>query len=124
MHFDSSLPKKEGDRARIRTIKSGKTANSLHCLEYFFWMYGDHVGELNIYLVYDGEVPDQPQLPLKGSTGQGWIKLSATIPFGATTEFEVIDRNLKQSRGLNNLIKSVLILKLIIEAVAGDQRGG
>ena len=101
LHFDSSLPKNKGDRARIRTTKSGKSANSFHCLEYFFWMYGDDVGELNIYLVNDGQVPDQPQLPLKGSTGQGWIKMSATIPFGESTEFE-----------------------LIVEAVAGDERGG
>jgi hypothetical protein len=89
MSIDSSIPNRKGFKARLNSPLVTKSGNSVHCLTFAYFMYGDNVGSLIVYMstIFDG-------LSLKynftGSKGNQWIKQLSTITFATKLDFQII----------------------------------
>ena len=62
-----------GDNAKLQLVVPGSMSNSTTCLTFFFNMYGDGMGTLN---VFSG---DTMILALIGDHGESWIKETRTV---------------------------------------------
>jgi len=82
-----SKPNRKGQKARIQSVTNSKSSNSVHCLRFAYYMYGDNVGSLNIYL---GTFGSQPSHSLTGSKGNQWNRYQLDLMFGDNIDFYVI----------------------------------
>lgn len=66
--------------------------NSIHCLQFAYFMYGDNVGDLNVYInpKADNSVPPVPNYKISGSKGNQWNFEKITMNFNETLGFNVI----------------------------------
>ena len=87
MFIDSSKPNRKGQKARIQSVTNSKSNNSVHCLRFAYYMYGDNVGSLNIYL---GTFGSQPSNSITGSKGNQWNRYQLDLMFGDNIDFYVI----------------------------------
>ena len=89
MSVDSSIPNRKGFKARLESPSVIKSGSSVHCLSFAYFMYGDNVGSLIVYMstIIDG-------LSLKynftGSKGNRWFKQLSTITFATNLDFQII----------------------------------
>ena len=79
MYIETSLPRVAGDNAKLEVYVSGK--GELSCLEFYYHMYGDTMGTLN---VFSGNVI---MFSLSGNQGDYWIKVEKTIYLDNTVSF-------------------------------------
>jgi hypothetical protein len=90
MFIDSSIPNRAGQKARINSITNTKATNSVHCLRFGYYMYGDNVGSLNMYVGTSNGLPSNPSFSLTGSKGNQWFRQQLTITFNINTDFYVV----------------------------------
>ena len=71
MYIETSSPRRQGDNAKLQVSVSGNGAAA--CLEFFYHMYGDTIGTLNVY--------SGSELVFNVSANQGfhWIPAMKTI---------------------------------------------
>ena len=71
MYIETSLPRGQGDNAKLQVSVPGNGAAA--CLDFFYHMYGDTVGTLNVYsgneLVFN----------VSGNQSNYWIRARKTI---------------------------------------------
>jgi hypothetical protein len=108
MFIDSSKPNRKGQKARIQSVTNSKSSNSVHCLRFAYYMYGDNVGSLNIYLGTSSNRPSFPSYTLTGSKGNEWFRQRLTVTFNANVDFYVVFEGkvgdgLKGSIGLDDI---------------------
>ena len=89
MFIDSSIPSRKGQKARIISVTKTKSSNSVHCLRYAYYMYGDNVGDLNMYIGSPGSLPPNPSFTLTGSKGNQWFRQQLTVTFNINLDFNV-----------------------------------
>ncbi|XP_067319250.1 MAM domain-containing glycosylphosphatidylinositol anchor protein 2 isoform X3 [Anolis sagrei] len=105
MYIEASSPRKEGDRARlISPIFSippknpyGAT-NTAYCFSFYYNMYGQHIGTLNVYLRLKSQTTlESPFWSSSGNKGQGWLQ--ARVNIHPNTSFQVIFEGIR-GRGI------------------------
>ena len=93
MFIDSSIPNRKGQKARVKSVTITKSSNSVHCLRFAYYMYGDNVGTMNVYLSTGTSVPTIPSYSLTGSKGNQWFRQQLTINFNSNLDFSVNNLN-------------------------------
>ena len=79
MYIETSSPRVAGDNAKLELSVSGN--GELSCLEFYYHMYGDTMGTLN---VYSGNAVI---FSLSGNQGDYWRKAERTIYLHSTVSF-------------------------------------
>ena len=79
MYIETSSPRVAGDNAKLDMSVSGN--GELSCLEFYYHMYGDTMGTLN---VFSG---NKVVFSLSGNQGSYWIKAEKTIYLDNTVSF-------------------------------------
>ena len=79
MYIETSSPRVAGDNAKLELSVSGN--GELSCLEFYYHMYGDTMGTLN---VFSGNAVI---FSLSGNQGNYWIKVERTIYLDNTVSF-------------------------------------
>ena len=71
--------------------------NQQRCLEFFYFMYGESMGELNVYTATDEAEPDVLIWTLKGEQGKEWLKAKVPLPY-SDAKFKVTSLSVFQLR--------------------------
>ncbi|XP_053139929.1 MAM domain-containing glycosylphosphatidylinositol anchor protein 2 isoform X2 [Hemicordylus capensis] len=105
MYIEASSPRKEGDRARlISPVFSippknpyGAT-NTVYCFSFYYNMYGQHIGTLNVYLRLKSQPAiENPFWSSSGNKGQHWFQ--ARVNIHPNTSFQVVFEGIR-GRGI------------------------
>ena len=70
MYIESSSPRRPNDKAQLYSKPYNPTAGS--CLTFWYSMYGQDVGVLNVYIVPVGASLTHPTWSLSGDQHAGW----------------------------------------------------
>eukprot|EP00057_Strongylocentrotus_purpuratus_P007164 XP_011661638.1 PREDICTED: MAM and LDL-receptor class A domain-containing protein 1-like [Strongylocentrotus purpuratus] len=84
MYIETEAPRVQGERAWLYSHTFPATGS--HCFEFYYHMYGDNIGSLNV-LVEVGGLFSQPYFTLSGNLGNQWNV--ARIPFSINDDFQV-----------------------------------
>ncbi|XP_054764481.2 MAM and LDL-receptor class A domain-containing protein 1-like [Lytechinus pictus] len=88
VHISSSGQRPESKARLISPLVNPQTSSS--CLEFWYHMYGSHIGQLNVYLKnHDGTLPNKPVWSLSGNQGNVWHRASFVIN-RMTQDFHVV----------------------------------
>ena len=89
MLIDSSVPGRKGLKTRLTSPQVAKSGSSIHCLSFAYFLNGDNVGSLIVYMstIIDGL---SLQYNFTGSKGNQWIKQLSTITLKTNLEFKII----------------------------------
>ncbi|EDL36638.1 mCG7332, partial [Mus musculus] len=96
MYIETSRPRLEGEKARLLSPvfsiapknPYGPT-NSAYCFSFFYHMYGQHIGVLNVYLRLKGQTTiENPLWSSSGNKGQRWNE--AHVNIYPITSFQLI----------------------------------
>lgn len=88
--MDSSAPSQPNQKARIRSVMVNKSANSASCLQFSYYLYGDNVGKLNMYITPGSGALITPSFTVEGSNGRNWLIEKFNLNFGINFSFDVI----------------------------------
>ncbi|CAM4935869.1 unnamed protein product [Rotaria socialis] len=83
--IETSLPTKPGDRARLRSLIFDGTNGDAKCFRFWFHMYGDSIGTLNVY-VFDGTY--KRIWSLSGNRGNNWYE--GQVSYISSTPYQII----------------------------------
>uniref|UniRef100_H2Y3P5 MAM domain-containing protein n=1 Tax=Ciona intestinalis TaxID=7719 RepID=H2Y3P5_CIOIN len=86
MLADASSVDKEGSRAKLITAKHAATTDK--CVTFWYNMYGDDVGTLNVWKVENQIYDEHPHWSLHGNRGDIWKR--ASFPLQALTPFQLV----------------------------------
>ncbi|XP_005072860.1 MAM domain-containing glycosylphosphatidylinositol anchor protein 2 [Mesocricetus auratus] len=96
MYIETSRPRLEGEKARLLSPvfsiapknPYGPT-NTAYCFSFFYHMYGQHIGVLNVYLRLKGQTTiENPLWSSSGNKGQRWNE--AHVNIYPITSFQLI----------------------------------
>ncbi|XP_005376906.1 PREDICTED: MAM domain-containing glycosylphosphatidylinositol anchor protein 2 isoform X1 [Chinchilla lanigera] len=96
MYIETSRPRLEGEKARLLSPvfsiapknPYGPT-NTAYCFSFFYHMYGQHIGALNVYLRLKGQTTiENPLWSSSGNKGQRWNE--AHVNIYPITSFQLI----------------------------------
>jgi len=68
LYIEGSYPRQPGDVARIESFEHAPTKGS--CFEFYYNMFGDGIGTLNIYIRRGKKVDSKPVWSLSGEQGK------------------------------------------------------
>ncbi|KAJ8274872.1 hypothetical protein COCON_G00094970 [Conger conger] len=96
MYIETSRPRVEGDQARLLTPIFNVAPKSLHgpaghayCFNFYYHMYGKHIGTLNTFLRQKGQTSSEsPVWSLSGNQGDRWRQ--AKVGIHPTTSFQMV----------------------------------
>ena len=69
--IETSWPTNPGDRARLESLVLDGTNGYARCFRFWYHMYGDSIGTLNVYL-FNGSYA--PLWSLSGNRGNNWYE--------------------------------------------------
>jgi len=85
--IETSLPTQNGDRARLESIVFDGTNGDARCFRFWYHMYGDSIGTLNVYL-FNGSFVSV--WSLSGNRGNNWyegqVSYVSSIPYQIVVE--------------------------------------
>lgn len=82
MYIETSYPRKPGDFAYLLSKQYPATQGKPKCFNFFYHMYGDHIGSMNIY-VKTGPIKIGTKVwNMTGNQGNAWQHGRATITSG------------------------------------------
>nr|XP_054757014.1 MAM and LDL-receptor class A domain-containing protein 1-like [Lytechinus pictus] len=84
MFIETDPPRIQGDKAWLYSHTF--PAAGSHCFEFYYHMYGDNIGSLNV-LIETGGLFSQPYFTLSGNLGNQWNV--ARIPLNTNDDFQV-----------------------------------
>ncbi|XP_078393306.1 MAM domain-containing glycosylphosphatidylinositol anchor protein 1-like, partial [Cetorhinus maximus] len=88
MFIEASTPRRHGDKARLlsplynatKKVKFGTKRNVPFCVNFYYHMYGKHVGSLNVLVRALGVQPVETQVwTLTGNQAEKWQQANVTI---------------------------------------------
>ncbi|KAM8783737.1 MAM domain-containing glycosylphosphatidylinositol anchor protein 2 isoform 2-T2 [Rhynchonycteris naso] len=103
MYIETSRPRLEGEKARLLSPvfsiaprnPYGPT-NTAYCFSFFYHMYGQHIGVLNVYLRLKGQTTiENPLWSSSGNKGQRWNE--AHVNIYPVTSFQLIFEGIRGS---------------------------
>ena len=71
VYIETASPRRQGDNAKLE--KSGLSFNTKKCLSFYYHMYGNTIGTLNVY------VGSNKVFTKSGNQGNKWNKASVNI---------------------------------------------
>lgn len=96
MFIEASFPQKENDKARLISPEYTVTPGG-SCLQFFYHMWGQTTGALNVFLK-EGEIIQSPPLwSLKGDQGNLWRSASATIKSTGKYRVDILENCLYET---------------------------
>lgn len=78
MYIEASSPRLQGDNASL--LSERLPANQTVCLEFWYYMYGDGIGNLTVNLEDSCSHTETEVFKRSGEQGEQWRKASVTIP--------------------------------------------
>ena len=80
VYIETSFPRQVNDTARILspTIKADGSQKSIHCVSFWYHMYGPHVDTLRLYQKV-GSTLGKPKWVRQGDQGNQWIQGEYTV---------------------------------------------
>ena len=87
MYIETSIPRQQGDNAKLQVSVSGNGAAA--CLVFYYHMYGDTIGTLNVYSGYE------LVFNVSGNQGNYWIRARETIYLRQSVSFKVYSKFIK-----------------------------
>ncbi|XP_076116199.1 MAM and LDL-receptor class A domain-containing protein 1-like isoform X1 [Mytilus galloprovincialis] len=78
MHIETSSPRLQGDKARLVSLEQ-TSSSSDRCVTFWYHMYGQDTGTLNVYLQTNG-ITGKPVWRKKGEQGNAWRLGEFDIP--------------------------------------------
>jgi hypothetical protein len=88
IYIDSSSNLKD-EVARIRSIMITRSTSTISCMQFWYFMYGDDVGKLNMYITTGSSIFSNPTYSLIGTKGQYWINQKLSFTFSNNFDFDV-----------------------------------
>ncbi|EMP27934.1 MAM domain-containing glycosylphosphatidylinositol anchor protein 2 [Chelonia mydas] len=96
MYIETSRPRLEGEKARLLSPffsvapkNPYGVTNTAYCFSFYYHMYGQHIGSLNVYLRLKGQTTiENPVWSSSGNKGQHWNQ--ARVNIHPTTSFQLI----------------------------------
>ncbi|XP_039922190.1 MAM domain-containing glycosylphosphatidylinositol anchor protein 2 [Hirundo rustica] len=96
MYIETSRPRLEGEKARlvspvfsVAPKNPYGAANTAYCFSFYYHMYGQHIGSLNVYLRLKGQTAiENPLWSSSGNKGQHWNQ--ARVNINPPTSFQLI----------------------------------
>nr|XP_032642397.1 MAM domain-containing glycosylphosphatidylinositol anchor protein 2 [Chelonoidis abingdonii] len=96
MYIETSRPRLEGEKARLLSPVFSVApknpygvTNTAYCFSFYYHMYGQHIGSLNVYLRLKGQTTiENPVWSSSGNKGQHWNQ--ARVNIHPTTSFQLI----------------------------------
>ena len=85
MYVESSVPRSKGHKAWLLS-KEYPASPDGRCLQFYYHMYGYHIGKLNI-LTYENGSRSAPVWTLEGNQGNQWKPSRVTLD--VATKFQV-----------------------------------
>ncbi len=76
MYIEASAPRVTNDKARLISPVRGQT--SAECVTFYYSMYGNTMGTLNLYMMVNGN-RGSPIWSRSGDQGKNWILGSVTV---------------------------------------------
>ena len=107
MYIETSFPRKQGDKAQFLSPKYPATQTKPKCFNFFYHMYGDHIGSMNIY-VKTGLGIGKLVWNMTGNQGNTWQHGRATVDSGSSP-FNV---SICLIKGLLSILTASLLLML------------
>jgi len=86
--LETSLPQKYNDKARLVSIV--QQPSSSRCLEFWYHMFGEHIGKLNIYVNTNTSNNDSRSLLWSHGANIGDVWRKARIPLELTLPYRII----------------------------------
>ncbi|KAH3887714.1 hypothetical protein DPMN_011733 [Dreissena polymorpha] len=77
LYIEASAPRQPGDLARITTPSFQNTATGSFCLSFWYHMYGNNIGSLNVYLQDGGSKTNV--FTRTGNQVNFWLYRSVTV---------------------------------------------
>ncbi|XP_065051141.1 uncharacterized protein LOC135680862 isoform X2 [Rhopilema esculentum] len=87
IYMESSSPGTQGDIVRL--ISKNFEASEYSCLSFYYFMFGNTMGELNVYQRNSVDENDVLLWSLGGNQGQGWKPAKVPLP-GKSFPFQII----------------------------------
>ena len=87
MYIETSKPRHQGDNAKLQVSVSGNGAAA--CLVFYYHMYGDTIGTLNVYSGYE------LVFNVSGNQDNYWIRARETIYLRHSVSFKVYNKFIK-----------------------------
>ncbi|KFV73327.1 MAM domain-containing glycosylphosphatidylinositol anchor protein 2, partial [Struthio camelus australis] len=96
MYIETSRPRLEGEKARlvspvfsVAPKNPYGATNTAYCFSFYYHMYGQHIGSLNVYLRLKGQTTiENPLWSSSGNKGQHWNQ--ARVNINPPTSFQLI----------------------------------
>ncbi|XP_057242522.1 MAM domain-containing glycosylphosphatidylinositol anchor protein 2, partial [Malurus melanocephalus] len=96
MYIETSRPRLEGEKARlvspvfsVAPKNPYGATNTAYCFSFYYHMYGQHIGSLNVYLRLKGQTAiENPLWSSSGNKGQHWNQ--ARVNINPPTSFQLI----------------------------------
>ena len=93
MYIEASYPQKENDVARLISPEYTVTPGG-SCLQFFYHMWGQTTGTLNVFLKEGDIIQSSPLWSLKGDQGNFWRSARATIKSTGKYRVDITENNL------------------------------
>ena len=87
IYMESSRPGKPGDVARIISRPFAPLAKS--CLVFYYSMFGQTMGRLNVYMRHQNVRQDVMIWSLNGDQGRSWFRADVPLPYLHYAPFQV-----------------------------------
>ena len=98
MYIETSAPRVQGDKARLRSPTFPATNGQ--CLTFWYHMYGPNIGTLNLYTSSFNNL-GKPIWTMSGNQGNKWLKAQLSVQ--KQTQFQV-ELHLNKLCKLNKLL--------------------
>ena len=82
VYIETSGSRRNGDKARLVSpnVNSGQ-----YCLTFWYFMYGQHVDHLNVYIMAGNTIPSTPLWTRARDQGRAWRQANVDVPRVAST---------------------------------------
>uniref|UniRef100_A0A7M5U4P5 Uncharacterized protein n=1 Tax=Clytia hemisphaerica TaxID=252671 RepID=A0A7M5U4P5_9CNID len=82
LYIEGSYPRQPGDIARIESFEHAPTKGK--CFQFYYNMYGNGIGTMNIYIRRGKTVDPKPLWSLTGEQGREWLRGLVTVEEDST----------------------------------------
>jgi hypothetical protein len=79
IYMEASNPAKPGNKVRLVSPQVSPSSSGHKCMTFYYYMYGRHVAQLNVYVQTGLSFPGSKVWTRQGTKGRKWIKGTVDI---------------------------------------------
>lgn len=87
IYMEASNPAKPGNKVRLVSPQVSPSNSQHKCMTFYYYMYGRHVAQLNVYVQTGLSFPGNKVWTRQGTKGRKWIK--GTVDITSRSVFNV-----------------------------------